>query len=543
VVEHRAVFSDSRDGDARAIVDRLHPQSIGIRAFVRSKYRGLSRFYFLGTLYLIGLANPALADGSPFHFQPKTLSIGSFVRTTGGCSFSVDRAAELDSDGGSELELSDLQQKLLAYRREQIACKDEALFWWAYGRVSMRLGRFEEASSSLERALLLRPELAAAALDYAIALHALGDFASATQLYLRLLDQAEPPEPVATLIRSRLSDLQSDFDERAKRRMLSSEGPKFAHNPLSLRSSINLTRAFDSNPGNAPSLREVQFTTLDGPIYLTLDPKQRPQPTSAWIYDARASIDWRAETGQKSALTLRAFGRAADNPLQSMRGYDAHVNWTTRLPEQNRRGTSELTVFASRQSVEYGGTPLLEIQRIGVGLDLDYLSLKHSPEKDVAQACRIQPALDYEKRQYPLRDLLDGFGVYMGLKLLCEHNGWGWEFGGRAGKEFSALVQRPGGDQQKADLTVSLITKSRIGSTLLRFYASAQHDTEGYNTLIENNKVREVSRHGLFVELVRPLKAPDLQWVINLEAFRQTSSLQLFMSQGYTVQTGLRLTH
>jgi len=449
---------------------------------------------------------------------------------------------DLHDQGGDELDLPGLRRRFGMYQAHQTSCAHEAPYWWALGRIAMRLGRFDDASNALERAILIRPELAAARLDYALTLHALGDVASATELYQDLLDNADPPQVAAELIRSRLADLQGERDHV---RGPAQRAVSAAHLPASQlfwRTAMSLFRVYESNPNNAPSLSEVRFTTIDGPIVLPLDPKDQPRPTGSWHYDLRVGADWLDASSQKFGFSLRTFGRAADDAPQSTRGYDASVEWVAPLPPLFDAVGIQLIGLAGWQSIDYGGIRLVETRKLGVGLDLalNGSHFRYTVFND--GACRVQSSLERDTPHYPLRQVLSGSATYIGLRMLCERNGWRWELAGRGGEDVAANERRPGGDQYKGDLAGSVMYKNHLGSKRLQLYANAQHDANGYNPLIENNKIRNIKRYGFLLEWTRPLKSTGWEWVISADRFRQLSSLSLFASQGYALRTGFRLT-
>jgi len=461
------------------------------------------------------------------------------------CLVSADES-QSDEDALHVDSLSRLRMRLDALVDQRERCLQTATYWWRYGQLARQLGRFDEASEALERAVMLEPELLGAVLDYALTLHVLGDLASAKQFYLRLLEKGQPPEIVAVLIRTRLADLQRELDGGVRPSHLQAAGLTALQlqqaQRFGLRQVVSLMRGFDSNPSNAPSVREISFTTLDGPLILALDPKDQPKPTQSWLYDARLGAEWLPQQGDRLGFMLRAFGRSSQEASQSTRGFDANLEWARQLAFVLPLSPREVMAFAGAQSLDYGGNPLVQTRRAGLLLEWGLgESRSESPGFEMGKGgCAIQPGLEFEHRHYPSKQVLNGLGSFLSARLLCASHGQRLDFHTRLGRERALDDDRPGGDQTRVDVALGLSQQKSFWRRRLQLYLSSQLDSMGYNLLIDNNKIRRIDRRGIAGEWSAGFITPGLEWVIGAERFWQSSSLLLFGSQGHSIYAGLR---
>ncbi|HSH90155.1 MAG TPA: tetratricopeptide repeat protein, partial [Ramlibacter sp.] len=172
------------------------------------------------------------------------------------------------------------QLQVLAAALERVAsdpgCLKDASFHAWRGAILVATGHPAEAVESLERALLIEPDLPGAALDLAQAFAQLGDQASATALLDRLRQRNDLPEPIRIAIDQRRAALASQAVAGRN-----ADGGTGWHS----RWQVSGLVGYDTNLNNAPFRTEITLTLPD-PVLVTLDPAARPQKGAALLTSA-----------------------------------------------------------------------------------------------------------------------------------------------------------------------------------------------------------------------------------------------------------------
>ncbi|NDE53484.1 MAG: hypothetical protein EB069_02640 [Actinobacteria bacterium] len=417
-------------------------------------------------------------------------------------------------------------------------CAQSAQFHWARGLVSALLGRFEVAALSMEAAMLRDATLAGLMFDYALVRERLGDWPSARSLYQALLQDHQPPEAIAAYIRARLADIDTGAaaakastirpaaggssgaaGEQASRVAAGKDQPSW-------RGSISMLLGYEQNLNSAPNLSEFAFTTLDGPIVLALDPKDRPQSSQVGHFDLRSGSSWALPGDQRLALSLRASAKFTPRSVyqSALAEASAEYSWD----RESHRWLS----YLSLGHVRFGQAPLANSLRTGLARE-HQLTLGET-------TCSVQQGAELETRRYLSRNLLDGDALYGGGRLLCSRNELLLESFMRAGWDQARDEQRAGGNQRRLDGGLAISKEIDLHRLRLQSMFSVTHDLNGYNPLIENNKVRKSLRISHLLEYSFRLPSTRLQWVFQAESNRQLASLSLFETSGWTLSTGLR---
>ena len=396
-------------------------------------------------------------------------------------------------------------------------CLGDAQFHAWRGAALLGLSRPAPAIESLERALLINPDLPGAQLDYASALMGVGDTRSARELLLQLGNRQDLPPGLRQMLDKELA----------------------ATDPDVLRSRWLLTTAagMDSNLNNAPSATELTLTFPQGALTLPLLESSRPrrgpaalgivqwqglkpQGNQLWLFqaDLRARHTGEAETRYQQADVAATWLQAQDAPRQ----------WVARV------GATQ---------VVFGGQPLLKSFRA---------SMLHQWQgsEGWSSQCRPSSGLEFEDRAYPSSRTLDGryLGVLAAVVCTTDMAEAPSALGSqlvnlqvRAGTDRANAAERPGANFNRAELRASW--EGRYASYKLNsdYGYSRQSDASGYSPLLADNLKRNIKRHTLRAELSRPFDAwPYADWFVSAEISVQHSNLEAFKSRQTAFYTGIR---
>lgn len=402
-------------------------------------------------------------------------------------------------------------------------CLNDAGFHAWRGAVLLAQARPAAAIEALERALLIDPELPGAQLDFAQALLAVGDTASARGLLQQLSARSDLPAHLQPMLQRELA----------------------ATDPSAWRSRWLLSSAFgvDSNLNQAPAASELTLTFPQGPITLPLDAGSRPQRGAAWLNAVQwqgvkplGSQMWVVQAELRSRHTAQANTRYAQADLA--------LSWL-QAPE----AASQWVLRGGLTRVDFGGQHLLEGLRASVLRQWRMPGLLPSA---LASVCRPAVGAEAEQRRYPVTPELNG--RYGGFVLALSCQGPQTQDAGiftdqlvsfqlRSGQEQPASVTRPGGRYAKTELRATW--EGRRGP--FKFNADygyiRQADATGYSILLSDNLARSTARHSLRLELARSLPKSLLggaEWFVNGELTRQSSNLTPFASRQNALYSGLR---
>ena len=414
------------------------------------------------------------------------------------------------------------------------------------GAVLLALRRPAAATEALERALLLDPDQPGALLDYADALLAVGDTASARGLLQQLSRRADLPANLRPVLEGELAltnlrasdgfELNPDRDPN--------------RDPLSWRTRWVLSTALghDSNLNNGPAASELTLTFPQGALTLPLLASARPQSGSAVL----ATAQWQALKPQGNQLwLLQAEVRSRHTADQATRYQQADLaaSWL-QAPEAPR----QWVVRGGLSQVDFGGQRLLHNAR---------LSAQHqwqASESPAASAslglltrCRPSTGAELELRRYPASPELNG--RYTGLlaavncasadaagsQAWLAHQLIGLQL--RLGQDQPDSATRPGGSYRRAELRATWEARLGLYKANADYGYTRQHDASGYSPLLSSNLARRASRHNLRAELAHPLPT---SWLAGAEVFatlehsHQRSNLAVFESRQTALYTGLR---
>ena len=415
-----------------------------------------------------------------------------------------------------------LQQLLMLLDTHAPTCLRVAVFHAWRGAVLLALNQPSAAIESLERALLINPDLPGAQLDYAAALLATGDARSARSLLLQLGNREDVPA-----VMRRLLDLELA-----------------ATNPDVLRSRwfFSTAAGADSNLNNAPSASELTLTFPQGSLTLPLLDSSRPRRGSA----ALAVAQWQGLKPQGSQLWLFQADLRARHTSEAATRYrqaDLAATWLQApdAPQQwvGRAGASQTT---------FGGQTLLQSARASLQRQWHGNAPGFS-----TTICRPSAGIEWESRHFPSSGNLNG--KYLGLvaAAVCNFDSLeGVESSGavaqqvlnlqvRTGTDRANADDRAGGNFRRTELRASL--ERNVGAFKLNgeYGFSRQVDTSGYSPLLADNLIRKINRHSFRAELSHPLGLwPQVDWFVSAEINFQQSNLEAFRSRQDAYYAGVR---
>ena len=405
------------------------------------------------------------------------------------------------------------------------SCLKSAPFHAWRGAVLLALGQSAAAVEALERALLLDPDLPGAQLDYADALLAQGDRASASGLLRQLAARADLPPHLRPLLARELA----------------------AADPAAWRGRWLLATALgaDSNLNNAPAASELTLTFPQGPVTLPLLPSARPRSGAASMNLAQ----WQGVKAQGEQLWLLQAELRARHTAQAATRYqqaDLSASWL-QAPQAPRQWL--LRGGASR--VDFGGQPLLQSLRASVQ---QQWQLADAPRlARLFAACRPSLGAELESRRFPASPELNG--RYRGLlaALSCQGadaadgrpllTGQALGLQLRLGHDQAERAARPGGNYRRAEIRATWQARYQRYQLNADYSYTRQLDASGYSPLLADNLARSVSRHSLRAEVAHALPPG---WLAGAEGFasvefqRQASNLAAFANRQNAFYGGLR---
>lgn len=395
-------------------------------------------------------------------------------------------------------------------------CLRHAGYYRLHGQWLLQQGNPSAAIEALERALLLEPEHLGTQLDYAQALLAVGDNASAWGILSALHALPDVPPHLVRLLEQQLQALGQP----------SAELPA----PAGMTSKVAFSQSVggDSNLNNATTATNVTLTypelELDLPVADSYQPRSGLTATSV--------LQWTGLLPHKRQVwVFQAEGRSRHSASAATRYQQTALDATwLQDPTASTQwiGRMELGQF------HWGGRKLYGNQRLG---------LQHQWAHPMqALNCRTAVGLELERRAFPGSRTLDG--LYRGgvFTLVCQKGG-NLNVQLRAGVDQPDQATRVGGEQGQGEMRVQWQSRTGAYQWLTEYMLQHQQDATGYSPLLLRNAVRRVTRQALRLETSRDLAWPEFgnpQWFGSIELASQTSNLQVFASSRQAVQTGLR---
>lgn len=404
------------------------------------------------------------------------------------------------------------------FERLEPQCLRSAAYYRLHGQWLLQQGHPGAAIEALERALLLEPEHLGTQLDYAQALIAIGDGASATSILVALQAQPDVPRHLVPLLAGQLQALQ----QVAAPDLMAPKG---------LLSRVTFTQSLggDSNLNNATTASNIILTYPSADLDLPLQDASRPQSGAM----AASVLQWTGLLAHgRQMWLLQARGQARHTAAAANRYQQAELDATwLQDPAAARQWTGRI----EHAQFIWGGKKLYASKKAG---------LQHQWVHNAgALNCRTAVGAELEHRAFPGSRTMDG--LYRGgvFNLACQKQQDSLSLQLRAGLDRPYQTDRVGGVQRQNEARVQWQFSAAGSQWLAEYSYQRQQDATGYSPLLSRNATRRVTRQALRLEASRPTHWPalgDPQWFGNVELTRQTSNLQLFASSRSAVQTGLR---
>jgi hypothetical protein len=415
-----------------------------------------------------------------------------------------------------------LQDRLQTLDAMAGQCLDQAAFHAQRGVLLHLLGQPSDAIEALERSLLLVPDQPGTLLDYALALRAVGDPASATALLTALSQRTDVPAALQPLLQRQLAQAAAPADA------------------VQYRMRLSTALAADSNLNNAPSASSFTLTLPWGNANLALEEASRAQPGAAWLNTLQAQALKPTLDGQLWVLQADLRTRHTEHVGTDYQQAELVASWL-QAPAASRQWQARLALG----SLAFGGQALQQTQRAAV------LHQWRLPAPAWAGQCRPQAGLELELRRYPAAPSLDGRYQGFVAAMACGPEPGQAEQPAsgrlhlqlRLGQDQAASPQRPGADSRTAEWRAGWGYTWRGHEITADYSIATQQDASGYSPLLANNEARHTLRHTLHLELAAApqWRAPGGgQWFVAADATLQTSNLGPFATRGQAVYTGLR---
>jgi len=408
------------------------------------------------------------------------------------------------------------------------ACDKRADFHAQLGSLLLLLGRTEAAAQSLEKALLINPELPGALLDYAQALAELGQASGARQL--------------ASLVSER-----PDIDPALRQWLLS--GPTLYANANGGTNSVatvpapgtgwhwaqlwQSTAGHESNLASATHTTSVTLYLSNGPVVVPLDDSAQPQSGAAlknllalqgqaWVGGGltRVGLNLQSRHPQArrdaSGVGSSLLGEVSASHARALGPGSAQLHW-------------EGSQYRLQNTLAYQGQSLrlqYETQRLPLG----------------PAWCQWGISAGTLEQRYPNSSNLNGRTTQGQLQGTCQHPDRSltqWSLGTGHDKALSPL--RPGGDKTRTDW--SLRHQRTLGSASTQAWVKQTHtrDHQAFSPLLGSL----VSRTTRLDWGLGSWWALGERWQVglDLESTSQKSSNSLLNIKNMSLYAGLRWTH
>jgi len=471
----------------------------------------------IGTRRISGIGLPACVKA----LLEACRAFAAALSTLSALLFAGAAWAACPGDAGEPLPPAEaLQASEQRLARLASECGRHAGYLAYHGAVLNALGRPAEAALLLEQALLLDPRRAAAQIDYAEALAALGDHASAAALLRDALARPDVPASLRPRLESRL-DASAAAADAAPHAALSGPGEHAAaawHGA----GTLSLKWGRDSNLNSAPSRDALTLTLPGGDAVLALADRFRPRAGAAVMTEASGQAV--RLLGGGAALQFYGEARLRDNPGSDADYQQVQAGGAWRQPLES--GSALFGAGAS--DLRYGGTDLYRAVRLAASRDWN------------AAVCRPSLGVEVEHRRYPAVPELQGRYAGLNAGLACAFDVERLVLAGRNGRDL-AQASRPGDNQRHTELRVNWARPAAGGRLSADLLWHRQQDAGGYSPLLANGAARRLERISVVLEYAYPV-APGWSLVASAENLAQRSNLELFGVSGRALYVGVRWT-
>ena len=305
-------------------------------------------------------------------------------------------------------------------------CDENAFFHAHRGAALLAAGQPEDAAVSLEKALLINPDLPGAQLDFAQALAQLGLKGSARAILKAVL-------------------LRPDIDPSLKAHLMHGQRPKEASSAgQDWQWSALLQSSFgrESNLNSASYTDSLTLYLSNGPIRFDLIDNAKPVAGDAHKTTAAVQGGLKWEGGQELSVNLALANKAGASSVGgNNRSAEAATKYSLPMLAGNASGVWVLAA---------GGT------QFWLGSQTAYtdqtFQLKYA-WNSLGSACKWAPAIGRIDQSFPQASSLNGVYTYSRMDLVCisgKNQETHIALGG--GQDRAQLDSRPGGNRTRSDL-------------------------------------------------------------------------------------------
>ena len=385
-------------------------------------------------------------------------------------------------------------------------CLESSEFFALYGAAQLNSGNIDEASESLELALLLEPDNGAARVDYAQALFLQGQLFSALELNEQLLARADIPANLQLGLQNRQQTWRALTREKSGQ--------------------IDLLAGYDDNLNGAPGSSLITLTLSGEPVLLALNPEFRPNSGPYLNFRLAGQYRQLAPEHQHNFLTeVRA--RASEDTNSDVLQFDsryAFIKPGSKQSWQFNTGFSHLL---------FGGSSLYTATDARVRY-----------QKASSLSCKPYFGLAVQHQLFHNQGHLNAVESKGSAGFNCPlETSYGRH---QIDAEFSLLSNiaiksgRPGSDREGWQVNLNWRFEALGGEVRSQISHTQWRDSEGYSALLDNGAQRWLNRSYVLLQYRKPINR-NMTLMVNLYQQKQQSNLELFRSDDSTIEIGISM--
>jgi hypothetical protein len=383
------------------------------------------------------------------------------------------------------------------------SCLTNAEYFALLGAAQMNSGQVPQALESLERALLIDPDMGAAQIDYAEGLYLAGQLFPALEINAALLQRQDLPGNLRPMIEARQQLWQQQTSNR-----------QFL---------LEATTGYDSNLNGGPTQSDLSLTFGGTPVEFTLDPNY--QPKNGAFANLRLGGAWQKlnASHQHDVLATVRLRKASENNTDI-----AQADWryTFSLPTLHNRW--ELSAGSSH--MVFGGSPLYSAGELRA--------------RFVVGSNQCRPGIEggVQQLNYYDQSVMNGVESSLVASYSCSLSQNGQQLRLEAGVLRNHALQstRPGRDRKGWNLRLNWQLQRGRSEYSSQLGLSRLEDQAGYSVLLNSGAVRNVTSGYVNLRYKYTIR-PGLAAMANLSHQRQESNLETFQNRGTVVEVGLAL--
>ncbi len=402
---------------------------------------------------------------------------------------------------GNDPDWSSLDEQLTALFSE---CLESTEYFALLGAAQLNSGKLADALESLERALLIEPNNAAASVDYAQALFIEGELFTALEINQQLLDLQEFPANVEQLLLNRQQTWQALTRQTGFQ--------------------ADLLAGYDRNLNGAPDASQVNLTLSGESIQLALNPEF--QPISGPYLNMRLlGRHRRLAPAHQHNWSAAVRGRLSEDSNSDI------LQLETRYAFDRPGRLRSWQLGAGMNHLAFGGNAIFS------GTDV---SARFQPFS--ARRCKPYYGLALQHQLYHQQSRLNGLESKLSTGLNC-NAGDSQQIGMEIGLLNNAALRsdRLGGDRYGWQLNLNWRVLLPRGVLQAQVNHMEFDDRQGYSLLLDNGAKRKLDRSFLVLQYRQPLQlwGRNTDLLVNLYHQRQHSNIELFSSNDTTTEIGL----